>query len=68
MTDILDKLDTITKTPSKRTSEYYFKPTLDEIMDKFATMNKDEQDQLLTEQEQDIIDKIKKLQEGGIIT
>jgi len=63
MTNILDKLDIITKSPSKRTSEYYFKLTLDEVIDKFVYMNEEEKKQL----DKDIIKKIKALQEGGIL-
>ena len=63
MTNILDKLDIITKSPSKRTSKYYFKLTLDEIIDKFAYMSEEEKKQL----DKDTIKKIKALQEGGII-
>ncbi len=63
MTNILDKLDIITKSPSKRTSEYYFKPTLDEVIDKFVYMSEEEKKQL----DKDIIKKIKALQEGGIL-
>jgi len=63
MTDILDKLDIITKTPSKRTSEYYFQPSLDELIDRFATLSEVEKKQI----DEDTIKKIKALQEGGII-
>lgn len=67
MIDILDKLDKITKLPSKKLSEEYFSMDFDELMEKFAYMDKQEKDKILERLDKITIEKIKILQEGGII-
>jgi len=65
--DILDKLNNVTNTPSKKLSEEYFSMDFDELMEKFAYMDKQEKDEILERLDKITIDKIKILQEGGII-
>jgi len=65
--DILDKLNSVTNTPSKKLSEEYFSMDFDELMEKFAYMDELEKNKILERLDKITIDKIKILQEGGII-
>jgi len=67
MRDILDKLNSVTNTPSKKLSEEYFSMDFDELMEKFAYMDELEKNKILERLDKITIDKIKILQEGGII-
>ena len=65
--NILDKLDMVTKTPSKRSSKEYFSMNIDELIEKFAYMTKQERNNILKTLDKETIDKINILQEGGIL-
>lgn len=67
MKDILDKLDEMDHVPSKRTSSEYFSMDIDDLMEKFAYMNEEERDRVINRLDKITIDKIKILQEGGIL-
>ena len=65
--DILDRLDKITKVPSKKSSVEYFSMSIDEIVEKFAYIDEIEKQKILNRLDKITIEKIKILQEGGII-
>ena len=67
MKDILDRLDEITKSPSKKSTMEYFSMDIDELIEKFAYMDKKEKDDIINRIDKTTLDKIKLLQEGGII-
>lgn len=67
MTDILDKLDILSKSPSKKSSIEYFLPSLDDIVNEYADMSENERNLMMKLLDSNTIKKIKALQEGGLI-